>query len=106
MYVNKFLLVCVCLRVNHYDVTSSGVKVDEGLPCERHHIPRSTGKPLQGSLVVPKHSLSYGHSSRTFTEPVKEILNFEAAVRAGRILRWIESIEIGEQRERHRLFCF
>lgn len=36
------------------------VKVDQGLPCVRYHIPRLSGKPLQGPFVAPKHSLSYG----------------------------------------------
>ena len=38
--------VCVCLRANHIDVNWLSVKVDQGLPCVRHHIPRSSGKPL------------------------------------------------------------
>ena len=38
--------VCVCLRVNHNDVIWLGVKVDQGLSCLHHHIPRSSGKPL------------------------------------------------------------
>ena len=51
--------VCVCLWGNYYDDFDIrlGIKVDQGLPCECHHIPRSSGKPL----VVPKHSLSYCH---------------------------------------------
>ena len=31
--------MCVCLRVNHNDVTWLGVKIDQGLPCICHHIP-------------------------------------------------------------------
>ena len=77
---------CVCLQVNHSDVIRLGVKVDQGLRSVRHFIPRSSGKPLSGPLMVPKHSLSYGHQSRTFAEPVKEILYFEAAVRD---LEWL-----------------
>ena len=46
------------------------------------------------------NTLSYGHSSKTFADSVKEILNFEAAVRADMILRWIESIEILSERLR------
>ena len=46
------------------------------------------------------NTLSYGHSSKTFADSVKEILNFEAAVRADMILRWIESIEIFSERLR------
>ena len=38
--------VCVCLRVNHHDVIELGLKVDRGLPCVRHYIPRSNDKPL------------------------------------------------------------
>ena len=38
--------VCVCLPANHLDVFRLGVKVDQGLPCVRHYIPRSSGKPL------------------------------------------------------------
>ena len=38
--------VCVCLRANHLDVVTLGVKVDQGLPYARHYIPRSSGKPL------------------------------------------------------------
>ena len=37
--------VCVCLRVSHLLLMLS-VKVDQGLPCVRHYIPRSGGKPL------------------------------------------------------------
>ena len=37
--------VCVCLRVNN-DVIRLGVKVEQGLPCVRHYIPRSSGEPL------------------------------------------------------------
>ena len=44
--LNKCTGSCVCLRVNHNDVTWLGVKVDQGLPSVRHHIPRSSGKPL------------------------------------------------------------
>ena len=40
--------MCVCLRANHFDVVSLGVKVDQGLPCVCHYIPRSSGKPLEG----------------------------------------------------------
>ena len=36
--------VCVCLRANNFDVVGLGVKVDQGLPCVRHYIPRSSGK--------------------------------------------------------------
>ena len=36
--------VCVCLRANNFDVIGLGVKVDQGLPCVRHYIPRSSGK--------------------------------------------------------------
>ena len=38
--------VCVCLRANHLDVVRLGVKGDQDLPCVRHYIPRSNGKPL------------------------------------------------------------
>ena len=38
--------VCVCLRANHFDVIGLGGKVDQSLPCVRHYIPRSSGKPL------------------------------------------------------------
>ena len=48
--------------------------------------------------MVPKHSMSYGHQSRTFAKPVKKILYFEVAVRPDRILKWIESIEIVSER--------
>ena len=78
--------VCVCLRVNHCDIIRLGVKVDQGLPCVRHYIPRLSGKPLYGPLVVPKRSLSYDHQSGKFAEPVKKILYFEAGVGADRIL--------------------
>ena len=40
------MCVCVCLWANHLDVVRLGVKVDQGLPCVRHYIPRSSGKPL------------------------------------------------------------
>ena len=47
---DNLLCVCVCvcvcvLQVNH-NATWLGVKVDQGLPCVHHHIPRSSGKPL------------------------------------------------------------
>ena len=38
--------VRVCLRANNFDVIGLGVKVDQGLPCVRHFIPRSSGKWL------------------------------------------------------------
>ena len=38
--------VCVCLRVNPSDNIRLGVKVDQGLPCVRDYIPRSSGKLL------------------------------------------------------------
>ena len=41
-----WVCVCVCLRANHLDVVRLGVKVDQGLPCVRHYIPRSSGKSL------------------------------------------------------------
>ena len=40
------MCICVCLQVNHFDVTGLSVKVSQGLPCKCHHIPRSSGKPL------------------------------------------------------------
>ena len=50
VYVWVCVCVCVCvcvyLRVNHSDVIRLGVKVDQGLSCVRHYIPRSSGKPL------------------------------------------------------------
>ena len=65
------LYVCVCVRVCVYRLTimmffRSGVKVYQGPHFVRHYIPSSCCKPLEGSLVVYKHSLSCGHSSRTF----------------------------------------
>ena len=95
-----YVYVCVCLWVNHSDVNRSGAKVDQGLPCVRHYIHRSSGKPLplKRPMIFSKHSLSYGHQSRTFAEPVKEILYFEAAIRADRILRWIKSVEVLPER--------
>ena len=39
--------VCVCVYgLTFLDVARLGVKVDQGLPCVRHYIPRSSGKPL------------------------------------------------------------
>ena len=38
--------VYVCLRANHFEVIRLGIKVDLGLPCVRHYISRSSGKPL------------------------------------------------------------
>ena len=40
--LQNFLHLCVfvCLQVNHNDVTWLGVKIDQGLLCVRHHIPR------------------------------------------------------------------
>ena len=38
--------VDVCLRANHFEVIRLGIKVDLGLPCVRHYISRSSGKPL------------------------------------------------------------
>ena len=35
---------CGCLRANHFDVIGLGIKVDQGLPCVPHYIPRSNGK--------------------------------------------------------------
>ena len=37
--------VCVCVRANWMLLTLS-VKIDQGLPCERYRISRSSGKPL------------------------------------------------------------
>ena len=51
------------------------------------------------NLAFPEHYLSYGHSSKTFAELLKEVLYFEAAVWADRILRWIVSIEIMSKRK-------
>ena len=48
--------------------------------------------------MVPKHSLSYGYQSRAFAEPVKQILYFEAAVRADWILRLIKLVEVLPER--------
>ena len=39
--------VCVCVWANHLDVVRLGIKVDQGLHCVRHYIPRSSGKPLR-----------------------------------------------------------
>ena len=38
--------VCVFYGLTFLDVVRLGVKVDQGLPCVRHYIPRSSGKPL------------------------------------------------------------
>ena len=38
--------VCVFLPANHNDLIWLGVKVDQGLPCVRHRISRSSDKPL------------------------------------------------------------
>ena len=48
--------------------------------------------------MVPRHSLSYGHQSRTFAEPVKEVLYFEAEVWADEVFRWIKSVEVLPER--------
>ena len=78
-------MLCVCVFTGQpFDVIGLGVKVDQGLPCAHHNIPRSSGKPLQGPLMTPK--LSHGHQSRTVAEPVKEILFFLAAIGTGGIL--------------------
>ena len=38
--------VCVFYGLTFLDVVRLGVKVDQGLPCVRYYIPRSSGKPL------------------------------------------------------------
>ena len=40
-----YLRVCV-FTGKPFVVDGLGVKVDQGLPCVRHYIPRSGGKPL------------------------------------------------------------
>ena len=55
--------------------------------------------------MAPKHSLSYGHQSRTFAEPLK-ILFFQAAIRTDRILegssRWKYCLREGWRPDRRR----
>ena len=39
--------VCVCVFTSQpFVVDGLGIKVDQGLPCIRHYIPKSGGKPL------------------------------------------------------------
>ena len=46
LFVTVVAPVCECLHVNHSDVIRLGIKVDQGLPCIRHYIPRSNEKPF------------------------------------------------------------
>ena len=79
--------VCMCLWVNHNDVTWLGVKVDQSLPCVCH---QTTLRILCGF----QHFLSYGATCRIFAKPVIEVLLIEAAWRANLILSWVESMKI------------
>ena len=64
--------VCVCSWVNHFDVIRLGVKVDQGLPCVRHCMPRSSGNhskdtwwfPNTFCLMVIKAGQSQSHWRR------------------------------------------
>ena len=59
-HISTFTL-CVCVWANQLDVFRLGIKVDQGLPCICHCIPRLSGKPLQECLMTPKHSLPNVH---------------------------------------------
>ena len=65
--------VCECLQINHNDITWLGVKADQGLPCVRHYIPRSSDTPLYGPFVVLKHFLPCCVTCRTSAKPVIEV---------------------------------
>ena len=56
----------------------------------------SNVKPVK--RIAPNTRFSDGHNSRTYAEPVMEILFIEATFPVDRTLRWAESIKIFSER--------
>ena len=89
---------CVCLGVIHNDAILLGVTLTKVFLACATTSPGQVASHSKDPLWFPKTCLSYDCSSRTFAQPMMEILFSEAAFRADGSFRWVESMKILSER--------
>ena len=89
---------CVCLGVNHNDAILLGVRLTKVFLACATTSPGQVASHSKDPLWFSKTCLSYDCSSRTFTQPMMEILFSEAAFWADGSFRWVESMKILSER--------